>query len=100
MASDADIHNSEVGHNAVTACCVFDQGAKRVAEAIASGKMFSSEAWNEATRQTRPLLDLLCENAEIMAHVSRDQLAAMCDPTNYLGQSGVMVDRVLAQMAG
>ncbi|MGV8825862.1 class-II fumarase/aspartase family protein [Methylibium petroleiphilum] len=53
----------------------------------------------EALKQQRPLLDLLCENAEIMKHVNREQLAAMCDPNNYLGQSGVMVDRVLAQMA-
>ena len=53
-----------------------------------------------AARQRRPLLDLLCENAEIMGHVTREQLVAMCDPANYLGQSGVMVDRVLAQMAG
>ena len=54
----------------------------------------------DALKQQRPLLDLLCENAQIMKHVSRDQLAAMCDPSNYLGQSGVMVDRVLAQMPG
>ncbi len=54
----------------------------------------------EAARQQRPLIDLLCKNAEIMKHVNREQLAAMCDPVNYLGQSGVMVDRVLAQMAG
>ena len=53
----------------------------------------------EALKQQRPLLDLLCENAQIMKHVQREQLAAMCEPANYLGQSGVMVDRVLAQMA-
>ena len=53
----------------------------------------------QALKQRRPLLDLLCETAEITRHVSREQLAAMCEPTNYLGQSGVMVDRVLAQMA-
>ncbi len=52
----------------------------------------------EALKQQRPLLDLLCENAQIMKHVTREQLAAMCDPTHYLGQSGVMVDRVLATM--
>ena len=51
----------------------------------------------DALKQQRPLLDLLCEDAQIMEHVSRDQLAAMCDPANYLGQSGVMVDRVLAR---
>ncbi len=51
-----------------------------------------------ALKQQRPLLDLLCENAEITKHVDRAALARMCDPANYLGQSGVMVDRVLARM--
>ncbi len=51
-----------------------------------------------ALQQQRPLLDLLCENAQIMKHVTREQLATMCDPANYLGQSGLMVDRVLAAM--
>ncbi len=50
-----------------------------------------------AIKEERPLLDLLAENAEITKHVTRDQLAAMCDPAAYLGQSGVMVDRVLAR---
>jgi 3-carboxy-cis,cis-muconate cycloisomerase len=52
----------------------------------------------EALKQQRPLLDLLCENAQIMKHVTREQLASMCDPANYLGQAGLMVDRVLATM--
>jgi 2,3-bisphosphoglycerate-independent phosphoglycerate mutase len=47
MPSDADMGNSEVGHNAIGAGRVFDQGAKLVAEAIASGKMFGGEGWNE-----------------------------------------------------
>jgi len=50
-----------------------------------------------AIKEERPLLDLLAENAEITRHVTREQLAAMCDPAAYLGQSGVMVDRVLAR---
>jgi 3-carboxy-cis,cis-muconate cycloisomerase len=50
----------------------------------------------EALRQNRPLLDLLAETPEITNHMDRAQLAALCDPANYLGQSGVMVDRVLA----
>jgi 3-carboxy-cis,cis-muconate cycloisomerase len=49
-----------------------------------------------AIKQNRPLLDLLCENAEISKHLDRAALATLCDPANYLGQSGVMVDRVLA----
>ncbi|HKE41766.1 MAG TPA: 3-carboxy-cis,cis-muconate cycloisomerase [Casimicrobiaceae bacterium] len=49
----------------------------------------------EAIAQKRPLLDLLAENKEITKHLSRAELAKLCDPVNYLGQSGVMVDRVL-----
>ena len=47
MPSDADMGNSEVGHNAIGAGRVFDQGAKLVAEAIASGTLFSGTGWNE-----------------------------------------------------
>src|SRR6266542_3309438 len=52
----------------------------------------------EAIRQKRLLLDLLAENKEITKHLSRAELAKLCDPANYLGQSGVMVDRVLANV--
>ncbi len=30
--------------------------------------------------------------------LSRAELAELCDPANYLGQSGVMVDRVLSRL--
>jgi 3-carboxy-cis,cis-muconate cycloisomerase len=52
----------------------------------------------EAVKQDRPLLDLLCEDASIARHLDRARLAALCDPANYLGLSGVMVDRVLARL--
>ena len=52
----------------------------------------------ESLASGRPLLDLLAEHAEIRGHVSREQLQQMLEPAGYLGQSGVMVDRVLAQM--
>ena len=52
----------------------------------------------ESLKTQRPLLDLLAEHPQINAHVSREQLLAMLDPANYLGQSGVMVDRVLAEL--
>src|SRR5215469_13258701 len=47
----------------------------------------------------RPLVELLAENAEITKHLDRAALAKLCDPANYLGEAGAMVDRVLA-MAG
>ncbi|MEP6655712.1 MAG: adenylosuccinate lyase family protein [Betaproteobacteria bacterium] len=52
----------------------------------------------EAVRQKRPLLDLLAEHPEISRHLDRAALAKLCDPANYLGQAGVMVDRVLASL--
>ena len=53
----------------------------------------------EAIKVKRPLVDLLAENAEISKHMNRADLERLCDPSNYLGQSGVMVDRVLAARA-
>lgn len=53
-----------------------------------------------AIRENRPLLDLLAENAEISRHLDRAALASLCDPANYLGLSGEMVDRVLRSRAG
>jgi 3-carboxy-cis,cis-muconate cycloisomerase len=52
----------------------------------------------EAVQQKRPLLDLLADTPEIAKHLSRAELASLCDPSAYLGQSGVMVDRVLARL--
>ncbi|CAM5791353.1 3-carboxy-cis,cis-muconate cycloisomerase [Rhizobacter fulvus] len=51
-----------------------------------------------AVKEKRPLLDLLCEHPEINKHLDRAALARLCDPSNYLGQSGVMVDRVLSKL--
>jgi 2,3-bisphosphoglycerate-independent phosphoglycerate mutase len=45
LPSDADIGNSEVGHNALGAGRIFDQGAKLVNHAITSGRMFEGETW-------------------------------------------------------
>jgi len=52
----------------------------------------------ESLATKRPLLDLLAAHPEIKRHVDRAALQRMLDPANYLGQSGVMVDRVLASM--
>jgi len=50
----------------------------------------------EAIATRRPLLDILAEHPEISRHLDRAVLALLTDPANYLGQAGVMVDRVLA----
>jgi 3-carboxy-cis,cis-muconate cycloisomerase len=48
----------------------------------------------------RPLLDLLAENSEIAKHLDRAALERLCDPANYLGEAGAMVDRVLKTRGG
>ncbi len=47
LPSDEDMGNSEVGHNALGCGQVYSQGAKLVEEAIESGDIFNSSAWQE-----------------------------------------------------
>ena len=47
LPSDADMGNSEVGHNAMGCGRVFAQGAKLVSGAIASGAMFDGATWKK-----------------------------------------------------
>jgi 2,3-bisphosphoglycerate-independent phosphoglycerate mutase len=50
LPDDGDMGNSEVGHNALGAGRVFDQGAKLVNQAIASGSIWRGEAWSRVVR--------------------------------------------------
>jgi 3-carboxy-cis,cis-muconate cycloisomerase len=52
----------------------------------------------QAIAEKKPLLELLAAHPEIGKHVDRKALQGMLDPANYLGQSGHMVDRVLATL--
>jgi 2,3-bisphosphoglycerate-independent phosphoglycerate mutase len=47
LPSDSDMGNSEVGHNALGAGRVYEQGASLVDQAIASGHLFEGAAWRE-----------------------------------------------------
>jgi 2,3-bisphosphoglycerate-independent phosphoglycerate mutase len=55
MPSDDDMGNSEVGHNALGAGRIFDQGAKLAKKSIESGEIFKSETW-------RNLIDRVKDN--------------------------------------
>lgn len=63
------------------------------------GRQYAHDLVYDICRQVvatgRPLADLLAENEEIARHMSRQEIAKLCDPANYLGQAGEMVDRVL-----
>jgi 2,3-bisphosphoglycerate-independent phosphoglycerate mutase len=77
LPSDADMGNSEVGHNALGAGQIVDQGAKCVDAALASGTIFKhDEGWQyieKATKQggTLHLLGLLSDGG---VHSRYDQL--------------------------
>jgi 3-carboxy-cis,cis-muconate cycloisomerase len=43
----------------------------------------------------RSFLDVLCEDARVNQHVTRDQLASLLDPAAYTGLASEFVDRVL-----
>ncbi|MEZ4741032.1 MAG: 2,3-bisphosphoglycerate-independent phosphoglycerate mutase [Bdellovibrionota bacterium] len=53
LPSDNDIGNSEVGHNALGAGVIYDQGAKLVNNAIKDGSIFKSAIWQEAVTRIK-----------------------------------------------
>ena len=74
LPSDADMGNSEVGHNTLGGGRVFDQGAKLVAAAMENGKLFVGENWQEVERRgikgnTVHFLGLLSDG-NVHSHIS------------------------------
>ncbi len=82
LASDKDMGNSEVGHNALGAGQIMDQGAKLVSDAISSGALFEGPVWKKALDQveknkgTLHLMGLLSDG-NVHSHI--DHLIAMLD---------------------
>jgi 2,3-bisphosphoglycerate-independent phosphoglycerate mutase len=75
MPSDEDMGNSEVGHNALGAGRIFDQGAALVKEAVESGKLFEGTVWKSAInnvlekKSTLHFLGLLSDG-NVHAHIN------------------------------
>jgi 2,3-bisphosphoglycerate-independent phosphoglycerate mutase len=80
MPSDDDMGNSEVGHNALGAGRVFDQGAKLVKKAIDTGEIFKTDVWRQLVDRVRDnnkyfhFIGLLSDG-NVHSHI--DQLLAM-----------------------
>jgi len=74
MPTDADMGNSEVGHNALGAGRTFDQGAKLVDHAIETGALFEGEVWQSLMKRcaggggTLHLLGLLSDG-NVHSHI-------------------------------
>jgi len=89
LPSDADMGNSEVGHNAMGAGRVVDQGAKLVDEAIASGAIFDQPLWREiVARGTVHFLGLLSDG-NVHSHVKH--LNALIDAAHAAGVPRIRV---------
>ena len=70
MPSDGDMGNSEVGHNAMGAGRVFDQGAKLVQNAVDDGTIWQSSAWTQAVQcETLHLIGLVSDG-NVHSHVN------------------------------
>jgi 2,3-bisphosphoglycerate-independent phosphoglycerate mutase len=53
LPSDIDMGNSEVGHNALGAGRVFEQGASLVNKALETGQVFQSRTWQDIVRRAQ-----------------------------------------------
>lgn len=75
MPSDADMGNSEVGHNALGAGRVFSQGAKLVQHSLDDGSVYQTETWKQCiekskvTGQTFHFIGLLSDG-NVHSHIS------------------------------
>ena len=97
MPSDNDMGNSEVGHYTLGAGRIFDQGAKLVAEAIASGRLFKSAAWKTVCERadeggTTHFLGLLSDG-NVHSHI--DHLFALLDACAKAGTQRVRLHLLL-----
>jgi 2,3-bisphosphoglycerate-independent phosphoglycerate mutase len=69
LPSDADMGNSEVGHNAMGAGRVIEQGASLVDGAIASGGIWETAAWKEVVAAPTVHLLGLLSDGNVHSHV-------------------------------
>jgi 2,3-bisphosphoglycerate-independent phosphoglycerate mutase len=75
LPSDNDMGNSEVGHNALGAGRIFDQGAKLVNHGLASGEAYATDVWGKLIAgKTLHFMGLLSDG-NVHSHV--DHLHAM-----------------------
>ncbi|HAM35778.1 MAG TPA: 2,3-bisphosphoglycerate-independent phosphoglycerate mutase [Elusimicrobia bacterium] len=97
LPSDEDMGNSEVGHNALGCGRVLAQGAQLVNEAVASGKIFSSQAWEGVRGRARAGAAVhfigLLSDGNVHSHIS--QLYAMLERCGQEGFARVRVHPLL-----
>lgn len=98
MPSDDDMGNSEVGHNALGAGRIFDQGAKLVKKSIESKEIFKTETWRKLINRVQGtgkyihFIGLLSDG-NVHSHI--DQLFALLTETAKSGIQHACVHALL-----
>lgn len=97
LPSDKDMGNSEVGHNALGAGRVFEQGARLVNKAIETGKIFETSLWRDIVKRSREggtvhFLGLLSDG-NVHSHIAH--LYALIDQCASIGLKKVRVHALL-----
>ncbi|MFT5574273.1 MAG: 2,3-bisphosphoglycerate-independent phosphoglycerate mutase, partial [Cryomorphaceae bacterium] len=78
LPSDDDMGNSEVGHNALGAGRIFDQGAKLVNHALDSGEVYDTQVWQSAIKHGKQnTLHLLGLHSDGNIHAHTKHLYAL-----------------------
>ncbi|HOJ05213.1 MAG TPA: 2,3-bisphosphoglycerate-independent phosphoglycerate mutase [Bacteroidota bacterium] len=97
LPGEDDMGNSEVGHNALGAGRVFDQGAKLVNKAIAEGTLFEGALWKDIVARHREAGTLhfigLLSDGNVHSHI--DHLYAMIDRAATQGVRRIRVHALL-----
>jgi len=98
LPSDDDMGNSEVGHNAMGCGRVFAQGAKLVANSIASKAMFEGNTWKKLTENNKKKASTLhfiglLSDGNVHSHI--DNLKAMIIQAKADGVSKVRIHAML-----
>ncbi len=97
LPSDADMGNSEVGHNAMGCGRVFAQGAMLVSNAISSGKMFEGQTWKEliATAKKGGTLHFIGLFSDGNVHSHLDHLKGMIERASQEGIEKIRIHTLL-----
>ncbi|UCF68307.1 MAG: 2,3-bisphosphoglycerate-independent phosphoglycerate mutase [Acidobacteriota bacterium] len=97
LPSDDDMGNSEVGHNALGAGRIVDQGAKLVNQAIADGSLFESDVWRAIAErcQRGGALHLIGLLSDGNVHSHQKHLHALIEKANEQGFPKLYVHTLL-----
>ncbi len=97
LPSDDDMGNSEVGHNALGAGRIFDQGARLVNRALATGAIFKTDVWDAIVSRSQKggtvhFIGLLSDG-NVHSHI--DQLFILIDECARAGLKRVRLHPLL-----